>query len=85
MRNHKCLAKLLEEVDEVLEGNEVIALYIKVKNLLFLRVYIDKNLRMLPPILFGFPRRTPIEGTSILNKYVARDTYVSISSFVIYH
>jgi cytochrome P450 len=43
LRNHKCLAKLREEVDEVLEGNEVIALYSKVKTLLYLRVYIDKR------------------------------------------
>lgn len=85
LRNPKCLAKLREEVDEVLEEDEVIAPYGKVKNLPYLRACIDESLRMLPPIVFGLPRRTPMEGTSILNEYVAGDTSVSISSFVMHH
>ena len=85
LRNPKCLAKLREEVDDVLEEDEVIAPYGKVKNLPYLRACIDESLRMLPPIVFGLPRRTPMEGTSILNEYVAGDTSVSISSFVMHH
>ncbi|KAJ6087757.1 hypothetical protein N7467_006671 [Penicillium canescens] len=85
LRNPKCLAKLREELDEVLEEDKVVALYSKVKHLLYLRAFIDESLRMLPPIVFGLPRRTPIEGTLILNEYVAGDTSVSISSFVMHH
>jgi cytochrome P450 len=40
---------------------------------------------MLPPIVFGLPRRTPLEGTCILNEYIAGDTSVSISSYVMHH
>ena len=85
LRNPKCLAKLREELDEVLEEDEVVAPYGKVKHLPYLRACIDESLRMLPPIVFGLPRRTPMEGTLILNEYVAGDTSVSISSFVIHH
>jgi cytochrome P450 len=85
LRNPKCLAKLREELDEVLEEDEVVAPYGKVKHLPYLRACIDESLRMLPPIVFGLPRRTPIEGTLILNEYVAGDTSVSISSFVMHH
>jgi cytochrome P450 len=85
LRNPKCLAKLREELDEVLEEDEVVAPYGKVKHLPYLRACIDESLRMLPPIVFGLPRRTPVEGTSILNEYVAGDTSVSISSYVMHH
>ncbi|OGE47998.1 hypothetical protein PENARI_c034G12188 [Penicillium arizonense] len=85
LRNPKCLAKLREELDEVLEEDEVVAPYGKVKHLPYLRACIDESLRMLPPIVFGLPRRTPMEGTLILNEYVAGDTSVSISSFVMHH
>jgi cytochrome P450 len=85
LKNPKCLAKLREELDEVLEEDEVVAPYGKVKHLPYLRACIDESLRMLPPIVFGLPRRTPMEGTLILNEYVAGDTSVSISSFVMHH
>ncbi|KAJ5652577.1 hypothetical protein N7507_010003 [Penicillium longicatenatum] len=85
LRNPRCLRKLREELDEVLETDEVVAPYGKVKHLPYLRACIDESLRMLPPIVFGLPRRTPEEGTSILNEYVAGDTSVSISSYVMHH
>lgn len=85
LRNPNCLAKLREEIDEILEDDEVIAPYGKVKHLPYLRACIDESLRMLPPIVFGLPRRTPVEGTCILNEFVAGDTSVSISSYVMHH
>ncbi|KAJ5105899.1 hypothetical protein NUU61_003246 [Penicillium alfredii] len=85
LKNPKCMAKLREELDEALEEDEVVAPYGKVKHLPYLRACIDESLRMLPPIVFGLPRRTPMEGTSILNEYVAGDTSVSISSYVMHH
>ncbi|CAG8908852.1 unnamed protein product [Penicillium egyptiacum] len=84
-RNYKCLAKLREELDEALEEDEVIAPYDKVKHLPYLRACIDESLRMLPPVVFGLPRRTPVECTFILNEYVPGDVSVSISSFVVHH
>lgn len=85
LKNPKCLAKLREELDENLEEDEVIAPYAKVKHLPYLRACIDESLRMMPPIVFGLPRRTPMEGTTILDNYVAGDTSVSISSYVMHH
>ncbi|XHG09908.1 hypothetical protein AWENTII_012944 [Aspergillus wentii] len=72
LSNPKCLAKLRNELDEVLDEDEVVAPYSKVKHLPYLRACIDESLRMLPPIVFGLPRRTPIEGTSILDEYPER-------------
>lgn len=85
LKNPKCLAKLREELDDVLEEDEVVAPYGKVKHLPYLRACIDESLRMMPPIVFGLPRRTPVEGTTILDNYVAGNTSVSISSYVMHH
>lgn len=40
---------------------------------------------MLPPVIFGHPRRTPLEGAPILADFVAGDTSVSMSAYVIHH
>ncbi|KAJ5408548.1 hypothetical protein N7509_002431 [Penicillium cosmopolitanum] len=85
LKSPKCLAKLREELDGVLDEDEVVASYSKVKNLPYLRACIDESLRMLPPVIFGLPRRTPVEGTAILDNYVAGDTSVSMSAYVVHH
>ncbi|KAL4807717.1 cytochrome P450 [Aspergillus unguis] len=84
IKNPACLRKLREEVDEVL-GEDVVAPYAKVKHLPYLRACLDESLRMLPPVIFGLPRRTPPEGTNILNEYIAGDTSVSMSAYVVHH
>ncbi|KAJ6018806.1 hypothetical protein N7499_010013 [Penicillium canescens] len=40
---------------------------------------------MLPPMIFGLPRRTPAQGAPILNDYIAGDTSVSMSAYVVHH
>lgn len=85
LKNPKCLSRLREELDEVLDEDEVVAPYAKVKHLPYLRACIDESLRMLPPVIFGLPRRTPADGAVILNDYVAGDTSVSMSAYVVHH
>jgi cytochrome P450 len=76
------LKRLREEIDSVLDDDEVVAPYDKVKQLPFLRACLDESMRLIPPTTFGLPRRTPPEGAPILGDYVAGDTTVSISSYV---
>ena len=82
LKNPKCLAKLREELDSVLDPSEVVAPYDKVKHLPYLRACLDEALRMLPPSTFGLPRRTPPEGTTILDDFIPGNTSVSISAYV---
>ncbi|MCJ1315531.1 hypothetical protein MMC15_000851 [Xylographa vitiligo] len=82
LKNPQCLARLREELDSVLDPDEAVAPYDKVKHLPYLRACLDEALRMLPPSTFGLPRRTPPEGTTILDEFVPGDTSVSMSAYV---
>lgn len=82
LRNPHCLAKLREEVDTVLDEDDVIADYDKVKHLPYLRACLDESLRIFPPTSHGLPRETPAEGTNILGEWVAGNTSVSMSALV---
>lgn len=85
LKNPNCMAKLREELDAVLDQDEIVAPYSKVKHLPYLRACLDESLRMLPPVIFGLPRRTPPEGTTILGEYIPGDTSVSMSAYVVHH
>lgn len=87
LKNPTCMAKLREELDGVLDDDEdkVVASYGKIKHLPYLRACIDESLRMMPPVIFGLPRRTPAEGAPILDDFVAGDTSVSMSAYVVHH
>ncbi|RSL87685.1 hypothetical protein CEP52_015452 [Fusarium oligoseptatum] len=82
LKNPFCMAKLREEVDSVLEPDEVLAPYDKVKLLLYLRACLDESFRITPPTTFGLPRPTPPEGWNILGEFIPSDTTVSISAYV---
>ncbi|CAM1501964.1 Fc.00g039480.m01.CDS01 [Cosmosporella sp. VM-42] len=82
LKNPRCIAKLREEVDSVLDPDEIIAPYDKVKHLPYLRACLDESLRITPPTTFGLPRRTPPEGSNILGDFIPGDTTVSISAYV---
>ncbi|CAF3460866.1 hypothetical protein SNK05_004716 [Fusarium graminearum] len=82
LKNPSCMAKLRQEVDSVLDPEEVVAPYDKVKHLPYLRACLDESLRITPPTTFGLPRRTPPEGWNIMGDYVPGDTTVSISAYV---
>lgn len=75
------LRQLREELDGVLEEDEVIAPYDKVKDLPFLRACIDEGLRVIPPTSAGLPRRTPAEGAQILDDWIPGDTSVNMTIY----
>lgn len=80
--NPSILKKLQEELDGVLEPDEVVAPYDKVKHLPYLRACLDESLRLWPPTPHGLPRKTPPEGLCIMGEYVPGNTTVSISALV---
>lgn len=82
LKNPDKLARLREEVDSVLEPNEVVAAYDKVKHLPYLRCCLDEALRLTPPTSFGLPRKTPAEGATIAGEFIPGNTTVAISAYV---
>ncbi|KAJ5679331.1 hypothetical protein N7462_007575 [Penicillium macrosclerotiorum] len=82
LRNPRCLNKLREELNAVLDEDDVVADYDKVKHLPYLRACLDESLRIFPPTSHGLPRETPAEGTNILGEWVAGNTSVSMSALV---
>ena len=82
LKNPKAMATLREELDTVLDDQEVIASYDKIKHLPYLRACLDESMRMYPPTTFGLPRRTPAEGQPILGDYIPGNTSVSMSAWV---
>jgi cytochrome P450 len=82
LKNPKCLDRLREEIDAVLEPDEIVAPYDKVKHLPYLRACLDESLRIVPPTTFGLPRRTPKNGHYINGEFVPGDTSVAISAYV---
>ncbi|KAJ5762285.1 uncharacterized protein N7511_005667 [Penicillium nucicola] len=82
LRNPDTLAKLREELDAILDEDEIVADYDKIKHLPYLRACLDESLRIFPPTSHGLPRATPPEGTNILGEWVAGDTSVSMSALV---
>ena len=76
------LKQLREEVDAVLDEDEVVAPYDKVKHLPYLRACLDESLRLFPPTPHGLPRKTPAEGLWVNDVFVPGNTTVSISALV---
>ena len=81
IRHPQHLQTLREEVDSVLEDDEVVAPYDKVKNLPFLRACLDEGLRLMPPTSAGLARRTPAEGARVLDEWIPGDTSVSMTIY----
>jgi len=82
--NPECLARLREEVDAVLDEDDVVAPYDKVKYLPYLKACLDESLRVYPPTSHGLPRMTPSEGANILGDYVPPGVTVSMSAYVVH-
>ncbi|KAF7524653.1 hypothetical protein G7054_g11357 [Neopestalotiopsis clavispora] len=81
IRHPKHLKTLREELDMVLDPDEVVAPYDKVKDLPFLRACIDESLRIVPPTSAGLPRRTPSEGARIMDHWIPGDTSVNMTIY----
>lgn len=84
LKNPPCMEKLRAEVDEVMEDGEVVAPHDKVKHLPYLHACLNESMRLVPPVSFGLPRRTPSEGTTILDDFIPGETSVSISGYVVH-
>ncbi|KAF5506241.1 Benzoate 4-monooxygenase [Colletotrichum siamense] len=84
LKNPRCMAKLRGEIDSVLDVDEIVAPYDKIKHLPYLRACLDESLRIVPPTTFGLPRRTPPEGAYILGDFIPGDTTVSISAYIVH-
>ncbi|KAH7359261.1 cytochrome P450 [Plectosphaerella cucumerina] len=82
IRNPEVLRRLREEVDAVLEPEEIIAPYDKVKHLPYLRACLDESLRLFPPTPQGLTRKTPPEGLHIMGEWIPGNTTVSVSALV---
>ncbi|KAL1853362.1 hypothetical protein Plec18170_005359 [Paecilomyces lecythidis] len=81
IRHPQYLETLRKEVDSVLDDDEVVAPYDKVKALPFLKACLDEALRLIPPTSAGLPRRTPPEGAYILGEWIPGDTSVSMTIY----
>ncbi|TDZ21526.1 Benzoate 4-monooxygenase [Colletotrichum orbiculare MAFF 240422] len=82
LRNPRHLGRLRDEVDGVLDPDEVVAPYDKVKHLPFLRACLDESLRLFPPTPHGLPRKTPPEGMHVMGEWVPGGTTVAVSAVV---
>jgi cytochrome P450 len=76
IKHPQCLKKLRRELDTVLEENEDIAPYDKVKHLPYLRACLDESLRITPPNTMSIPRVTPPEGLNIMDEWIPGGTTV---------
>ncbi|KAN0099555.1 putative cytochrome P450 monooxygenase [Hyaloscypha variabilis] len=82
LKNPRTLEKLRNEIDSVLDPDEVVAPYDKVKHLPYLRACLDESLRLFPPTSHGLTRQVPDEGMAILDEYVPGGISVSVSAYV---
>ncbi|KAF2183721.1 cytochrome P450 [Zopfia rhizophila CBS 207.26] len=81
IRHPNELSHLRQELDLVLDKDEIVAPYDKVKDLPFLKACLDEGLRIFPPTSAGLPRRTPSEGAQILGQWIPGDTSVSMTIY----
>ena len=83
--NPRCMEKLYEELVSVLDDDEEVPAYDKVKFLPYLRAVIDETLRHRPSLSLGLARVTPDEGMSIAGIWVPGDTTVSMPTWSVHH
>lgn len=82
LKNPLCLAKLREEIDAVVDADDTVVSYDKVRHLPYLRACLDESMRLFPPTSHGLPRVTPEEGLLIKGDFIPGGTTVSISAYV---
>lgn len=82
LKNPNHLATLREEIDSVMEEDEVVVSYDKVRHLPYLRACLDESMRLFPPTAHGLPRSTPADGLLVNGEFIPEGTTVSISAYV---
>jgi cytochrome P450 len=85
LKHPPVLERVRKEIDSVLDVDEVIAPYDKVKNLPYLRACLDESLRIFSPTTHGLGRNTPQEGMWVLDDFIAGGVSVSMSAYVVHH
>ncbi|KAI0965824.1 cytochrome P450 [Xylaria arbuscula] len=81
IKHPQVLETLRQELDSVLDPDEVVASFDKIKDLPYLRACIDEGLRIMPPTAAGLPRRTPAEGAQIMGEWIAGNTSVNMTIY----
>jgi cytochrome P450 len=81
IRHPQHMKTLTAELDAVLDDDEVVAPYDKIKDLPFLRASLDEGMRLIPPTSMALPRRTPPEGAQILDEWIPGNTTVGMTIY----
>jgi cytochrome P450 len=76
LKHPDCFAKLRQEIDAVLEPDEIVAAYDRVRHLPYLRACLDESMRMTPPNTMNVPRITPAEGLEVMGHWIPGGTTV---------
>jgi cytochrome P450 len=84
LENPQTLASLRNELDNILDDDEVVAPYQKIKHLQYLRAVLDESMRMNAPSQFSLPRKTPPGGASIAGHWIQGDVGVSTATHAIH-
>jgi cytochrome P450 len=82
LKNPRILGRVREEIDSVLDEDEVVAPYDKVKHLPYLRACLDESLRLFPPTPHGLGREVPPEGAVIMDEFIPGGTSVSMAAWI---
>ncbi|CAH0051294.1 unnamed protein product [Clonostachys solani] len=84
LKNPDALAKLREELDAVLDPDEPVAPFDRVKHLPYLRACLDESMRLTPPNTMNIPRITPPQGLSVMGHWIPGRTTVHCSTYTIH-
>lgn len=76
--------KLCQELNQVLDPEDAVAPYDRIKNLPYLRAVIDESMRMNAPSPFSLPRKTPPGGASIAGHWIEGGVQVSTATQAIH-
>lgn len=76
LKNPSSLSRLRTELDSVLDPDEAVAPYDKVKHLPWLRACLDESMRLTPPNTMSVSRLTPPEGMEIMGHWFPGHTTV---------
>ena len=82
--NVEVLRTLREELDAILDEDEAVVRYEKIKHLRYLRAVLDESMRMNAPSQFSLPRKTPPGGATIAGHWIEGDVGVSTPTHAIH-